>query len=59
MFFFQRKKRREYGEKVLLIRNDWGVLQSHSKQGSPRLSDQELADQLQVDLPTVLKHRRD
>jgi hypothetical protein len=63
MFFYQRK---EMPVKKIKIRNKWGVLkeiqmidESGFGRDTPRLTDQELADQLEVGLITVITHRRD
>ena len=63
MFFFQRK---EVSVKKIKVRNEWGVLKeiqtidgSGFGRDTPRLTDQELADQLEVGLITVITHRRD
>ena len=59
MFFYQRKYK-EVRVKKLKIRDEWGVLHHlEIVQGIPRLTDKELADQLEVGLTTVITHRRD
>jgi len=58
MFFFQRKE----VQRTIKIRDEWGELHDvevDMTQGIPRLTDQELADQLEVGLITVITHRRD
>lgn len=59
MFFFNSKKGVQ--SHSINIRDEWGVLRKEmvSRQDTPRLSDQELADALQVGLITVLTHRKD
>ncbi len=62
MFFFQQSNQKEVRvtAKTVRIRGDWGVLQEIIIfQGTPILTDQELADQLEVGLITVITHRRD
>jgi hypothetical protein len=59
MFFYQRKYK-EVRVKRLKIRDEWGVLHRFELvQGIPLLTDQELADQLEVGVTTVITHRRD
>jgi DNA-binding CsgD family transcriptional regulator len=42
------------------MRDEWGVLHEFEIiKGVPLLTDQELADQLEVDVTTVITHRRD
>jgi len=57
MFFFFSKKE---VQRTIKIRDEWGVLHEISiYKGIPLLTDQELADQLEVSLTTVITHRRD
>ena len=59
MFFYQRKYK-EIKTKQIKMRDEWGVLHEYEIiQGTPLLTDQELADQLEVGLTTVITHRRD
>jgi len=59
MFFYQRKYK-EVRVKKLKIRDEWGTLHHlEIVQGVPLLTDQELADRLEVGLTTVITHRRD
>jgi len=56
MFFYQRKYK-EVRVKKIKIRNEWGDLHHlEIVQGIPLLTDQELADQLEVGLTTVITH---
>ena len=56
MFLFDRKRRYV----TIKIRNEWGVLQKVTlKQDASHLTDQELADELEVSKITVITHRRD
>ncbi len=58
MFFWQRLK-------TFKFRDEWGKMQEiQTKDESgfkqhPRLSDSELAEQLETDVTTVITHRRD
>ena len=54
MFFFNNKK-----EVIVKIRDEWGRLQIFIKQPSSRLTDDELAEQLQCSLATVKRERKD
>jgi len=59
MFLFDKQKR---GVKLPTVRDEWGVLRESSNRvtkGTPFLTDQQLADELEVGLPTVITHRRD
>ncbi len=59
MFFYQRKYK-EVQIKKIKMRDEWGVLHNFEiVRGIPLLTDQELADQLEVGLITVITHRRD
>jgi len=59
MFFYQRKYK-EVKSREIRIRDEWGVLHTLTVyQGIPLLTDQELADQMQVGITTVITHRRD
>ncbi len=59
MFFYQRKYK-EVQVKKIKIRDEWGVLHHlEIVRGIPHLTDQELADQLEVGVTTVITHRRD
>ena len=54
MFFFFKK------EVTTKIRDEWGVLHTVSvRQDTPRLTDEELARQLETNVITVITHRRD
>ena len=59
MFYFYRKK--EVSPKhVIKIRDEWGQLHIvKTDAASPRLSDKELAEQLETNQATVETHRRD
>ena len=58
MFFYQRKYK-EVKTHTIKIRDEWGVLHEITfYQGIPLLTDQELADQLEVGVTTVITHRR-
>jgi len=58
MFFYQRKYK-EVKIRKIKIRDDWGVLHElEVVQGTPILTDQELADRMEVGLTTVITHRR-
>jgi len=58
MFFFGRIRR-------IKIRDEWGKMQEIQTidesgfEQHPRLSDPELAEQLETDVTTVITHRRD
>ncbi len=58
MFFWQRLK-------TIKFRDEWGEMQEiqmNAESGfeqHPRLSDSELAEQLETDVTTVITHRRD
>ena len=54
MFFFDDRK-----EVIRKIRDEWGRLRTVSFRPSSRLTDKELAEQLQCDQATVERHRRD
>ena len=59
-FFLSYHKEVEVTAKTVRIKDDWGVLRKIIiYQGTPILTDQELADQLEVGLITVITHRRD
>ena len=61
MFFYQ-PKNKEIKTKQIKMRDEWGTLHHFEMvRGVPFLTDQELADQLQVSLITVTveTHRRD
>jgi len=59
MFFFQRKFK-EVKSRTIKIRDEWGTLHEITIYvGTPRLTDQEIADQLEVGKTTVITHRRD
>ena len=59
MFFYQRKYK-EVQSKEIKIRDEWGVLHRLTiYRGIPLLTNQELADQLEVSVTTVITHRRD
>ena len=59
MFFYQRKYK-EVQIKKIKMRDEWGVLHNFEiVRGIPLLTDQELADQLEVGVTTVITHRRD
>ena len=59
-FFLSNIKEVEVTEAAVKVRDDWGVLHEITiYQGTPILTDQELADQLKVGLITVITHRRD
>lgn len=59
MFLFKRQLR-EVQVRSVRIRDEWGILHSvEVVQGVSFLTDQELADDLQVGLTTVITHRRD
>ena len=57
MFFFFKKE----VQRTIKIRDEWGEL--HDVEAGmtqkPRLSDQNLADQLETNVVTVISHRRD
>ena len=56
MFFYQRKYK-EVRVKKIKIRDEHGALHHlEIVQGIPLLTDQELADQLEVGLTTVITH---
>ena len=58
MFFYQRKYK-EVKIHTIKIRDEWGVLHKISLiKGTPLLTDQELADELEVGVTTVITHRR-
>ena len=60
MFFFQRHITEVQETAIVQMRDDWGVLYKIKPyQGTPILTDQELADRLEVGLITVITHRRD
>ncbi len=61
MFFFRSNhKEVKVTATTVRIRGDWGVLHEITiYQDTPILTDQELADQLEVGLITVITHRRD
>ena len=59
MFFYQRKYK-EVKIKTVKMRDEWGSLHEFEiVEGTPFLTDQELADQLEVGVTTVITHRRD
>jgi len=59
MFFYQRKYKEVKSHKIKM-RDEWGVLHEFEIiKGIPLLTDQELADQLEVGVTTVITHRRD
>ena len=57
MFFFFKKEVLS----TIKIRDEWGELHDVEvgMTQKPRLSDQELADQLETNVATVITHRRD
>ena len=57
MFFFFKKE----VKRTIKIRDEWGQMRDVEvdMMQHPRLSDQELADQLETDVTTVITHRRD
>ena len=58
MFFFFDKFKEV--KRTIKMRDEWGELHEITISGaSPRLTDQELADQLKVGVTTVITHRRD
>ncbi len=54
--FFKRKEVRD-----IQIRDEWGQMRDVEvdMMQQPRLSNQELADALEISKPTVIAHRRD
>ncbi len=59
MFFFNRNYKEV--KRTIKIRDEWGQMHD-AEVGTtqhPRLSDQELADQLETNVMTVITHRRD
>ena len=59
-FFLSNIKEVEVTAAAVKVRDDWGVLHEIIiYQGTPILTDQELADRLEVGLITVITHRRD
>jgi len=62
MFFFYERRYKEVKIRKIKIRDEWGDLHDAEfcmTQGTPFLTDQELADQLEVGVTTVITHRRD
>jgi hypothetical protein len=58
MFFWDNKRRYV----TIKMRDEWGVLHDvevGKTQDTPTLTDQELADELEVSKITVITHRRD
>ena len=57
MFFFFKKEVLS----TIKIRDEWGELHDVEvdRMQKPRLSDQDLADQLETNVATVITHRRD
>ena len=59
MFLFL-KPRKEVQTRTIRMRDEWGALRQYEIiEGAPHFTDQDLADQLEVELITVLTHRRD